>query len=277
MRHSEQHPQLAEVTNSQRATTYSNYLRVPELLSLQTPRDSGPEHDEMLFIVIHQTYELWFKTLLHEFARAGERLQAGASHDALATLGRIRTILKTLVSQVDILETMTPLQFGTFRDRLDAASGFQSAQFRELEIVLGRRDPAVLANFAERSPEHTALEAALDSPSIWQHAMKYLATRSHMVPTDVLDADPRRAYQPDVRVQDAVLHAYRTDGEVALVLERLVDIDEGLQEWRYRHVKMVERTIGHKSGTGGSSGAEYLASTLFRPVFPDLWLVRDRF
>ena len=277
MRHGEQHPQRADGNGSQRATTYSSYLRVPELLSLQTPRESGPEHDEMLFIVIHQTYELWFKTLLHEFARAGERLRAGASHDALATLGRIRTILKTLVSQVDILETMTPLQFGTFRDRLDAASGFQSAQFRELEIVLGRRDTAVLANFAERTPEHTALEAALNSPSIWQHAMEYLATRSHTVPADVLHADPRRAYQPDARVQDALLHAYRTDGEVALVLERLVDIDEGLQEWRYRHVKMVERTIGHKSGTGGSSGADYLAATLFRPVFPDLWLVRDRF
>ena len=277
MRHGEQHPQRADGNGSQRATTYSSYLRVPELLSLQTPRESGPEHDEMLFIVIHQTYELWFKTLLHEFARAGERLRAGASHDALATLGRIRTILKTLVSQVDILETMTPLQFGTFRDRLDAASGFQSAQFRELEIVLGRRDTAVLANFAERSPEHTALEAALNSPSIWQHTMEYLATRSHTVPADVLHADPRRAYQPDARVQDALLHAYRTDGEVALVLERLVDIDEGLQEWRYRHVKMVERTIGARHGTGGSSGRDYLASTLFRPVFPELWSARGRF
>ena len=277
MRNSESPSRRTESGGAQRATTDSAYLRVPELLALQTPRDSGPEHDEMLFIVIHQTYELWFKTLLHEFARAGERLQAGASHDALATLGRIRTILKTLVSQVDILETMTPLQFGTFRDRLDAASGFQSAQFRELEVVLGRRDPAVLASFAENSHEHATLQTALARPSIWQHAMAYLASRKHAIPPDVVSADPRHAYQPDSRVQDAVLQAYRADAEAALVLERLVDIDEGLQEWRYRHVKMVERTIGHKSGTGGSSGAEYLASTLFRPVFPDLWLVRDRF
>ena len=261
----------------QRATTYSSYLRVQELLSLQTPRDSGPEHDELLFIVIHQTYELWFKTLLHEFARAGERLQAGASHDALATLGRIRTILKTLVSQVDILETMTPLQFGTFRNRLDAASGFQSAQFRELEIVLGRRDSSLLSNFAENSAERARLETALSKSGIWHAALVYLAGRSHPVPSDVLSADVREHHQPDDRVQEAVLNAYRTDGEAALVLERLVDIDEGLQEWRYRHVKMVERTIGRKSGTGGSSGAEYLASTLFRPVFPDLWRVRDRF
>ena len=263
--------------NDSRATTYSSYLRVPELLSLQTPRDSGPEHDELLFIVIHQTYELWFKTLLHEFGRAGERLRAGASHDALATLGRVRTILKTLVSQVDILETMTPLQFGTFRDRLDAASGFQSAQFRELEIVLGRRDRELLSRFTAGSPERERLEAALRSPGVWRDALAYLAARSHAVPRSVLDGDAQEPYKSDSAVQDVVLHAYRNDAEAALVLERLVDIDEGLQEWRYRHVKMVERTIGRKVGTGGSSGADYLASTLFRPVFPDLWLVRDRF
>jgi tryptophan 2,3-dioxygenase len=280
MRNDEQGRQRNDAANAdgtRRATTYSTYLRVRELLDLQTPRETGPEHDELLFIVIHQTYELWFKTLLHEFARAGERLRSGASHDALATLGRIRTVLKTLVSQVDILETMTPLQFGTFRDRLDAASGFQSAQFRELEVVLGRRDPAVLASFAEGSPEHDGLQAALATPSIWHHAMAYLAGRSHAIPREVLAADAHDAYVPNAEVQRAVLHAYRTDGEAALVLERLVDIDEGLQEWRYRHVKMVERTIGHKSGTGGSSGAEYLASTLFRPVFPDLWQVRNHF
>jgi len=261
----------------QRAVNYSTYLRVPELLALQTPRNSGPEHDELLFIVIHQTYELWFKTLLHEFLRAGQRLRAGASHDALATLGRIRTILKTLVSQVDILETMTPLQFGTFRNRLDAASGFQSAQFRELEVVLGRRDHAVVASFESGSHERIRLEQRLTEPGIWDDALVYLAGRSHAIPSEVLSRDPREVYVPDDRVHDALLTAYRSDGEAALVLERLVDIDEGLQEWRYRHVKMVERTIGTKVGTGGSSGAEYLASTLFRPVFPDLWHVRNRF
>jgi tryptophan 2,3-dioxygenase len=263
--------------HQQRATTYSTYLRVPELLSLQTPRDSGPEHDELLFIVMHQTYELWFKTLLHEFARAGERLRASESHDALATLGRIRTILKTLVSQVDILETMTPLQFGTFRDRLDAASGFQSAQFREIEIVLGRRDRSVLTSFGEGSPERARLESCLEKPGIWHDALAYLAGRSHAVPQDALARNPSDGYESDERVQEVLLAVYRSDDEAALVLERLVDIDEGLQEWRYRHVKMVERTIGRKVGTGGSSGAEYLASTLFRPVFPALWTVRSQF
>lgn len=261
----------------QRAVSYASYLQIRELLSLQTPRESGPEHDELLFIVIHQTYELWFKTLLHELSYAGRSLHAGASHAALATLGRIRTILKTLVSQVDILETMTPLQFGTFRSRLDAASGFQSAQFRELEIVLGRRDRSILASFADDSVERARLESALTRPSLWRHALSYLSKRSHSVPDDVLQSSPLHAHEPDVRVQDMLLGAYRDDAEAAMVLEKLTDIDEGLQEWRYRHVKMVERTIGRKPGTGGSSGAEYLASTLFQPIFPDLWLVRSRF
>ncbi|MFZ9816630.1 MAG: tryptophan 2,3-dioxygenase [Ilumatobacteraceae bacterium] len=255
-------------THSQSATTYATYLQIPELLSLQQPRASGPEHDELLFIVIHQTYELWFKTLLHELSRAAELLQVGRSHDAVATLGRIRTIFKTLVSQVDILETMTPLQFGTFRDRLDAASGFQSAQFRELEIVLGRRDDAVLANFLPGSPEHDRLSGALTRPGLWHHTLTYLASRSNSSALEKADS---------AEVRDVVLNAYRNDPEAALVLERLVDIDEGLQEWRYRHVKMVERTIGRKHGTGGSSGAEYLMSTLFRPVFPELWNVRNDF
>lgn len=162
---------MRESDAERRATTYSSYLQIPELLALQHPRNSGPEHDELLFIVIHQTYELWFKTLLHEFTQAGGLLRAGASHDALATLGRIRTIFKTLVSQVDILETMTPLQFGTFRNLLDAASGFQSAQFRELEIVLGRRDSRVLASFASTSSEYQRLTLALSEPSIWQHTL----------------------------------------------------------------------------------------------------------
>ena len=173
--------------------------------------------------------------------------------------------------------TMTPLQFGTFRDRLDAASGFQSAQFREMEIVLGRRDRSILASFGAGSAERTRLEECLARPGIWDDVLAYLVDRSHVMPDDVLSRDPSLAYEPNERVQDVLLTVYRNDGEAALVLERLVDIDEGLQEWRYRHVKMVERTIGAKAGTGGSSGAAYLASTLLRPVFPDLWRVRNRF
>ena len=260
-----------------RSVTYSSYLRIPELLDLQSPREDDPEHDELLFIVIHQTYELWFKTLLHEFGRAGTMLRSGHTHPALASLTRIRTILKTLVSQVDILETMTPLQFGSFRGRLEAASGFQSAQFRELEMVLGRRDRRVLGSFPENSEDHQRLLDAMSRPSIWIDSLKYLSIRGHQVPRQVLNLDPSAAYAPSEGVQAILLDAYRNDPEAASVLERLVDIDEGVQEWRYRHVKMVERTIGHKLGTGGSSGADYLAATLFRPSFEELWAVRNRF
>lgn len=261
----------------QRSVTYSSYLRIPELLSLQSPRADDPEHDELLFIVIHQTYELWFKTLLHEFGRASAMLRSGQTHPALASLTRVRTIMKTLVSQVDILETMTPLQFESFRGRLEAASGFQSAQFRELEMVLGRRDKRMLANFPADSPEYESLIKTMSTPSVWHDALTYLSTRGHELPTNVMQADPAEQYVANEGVQAAVLLAYRTDPEAASVLERLVDIDEGVQEWRYRHVKMVERTIGHKAGTGGSSGAEYLASTLFKPSFEDLWAVRNQF
>ena len=256
---------------SDAATTYSTYLRVPELLEIQTPRSQ--EHDELLFIIIHQTYELWFKQLLHEFRHFNALLRRGELHQTLATGGRIRTIIKTLVSQVDILETMTPLQFNAFRSRLDAASGFQSAQFREVEGMLGRRD----RNFASHlTPEQQAdVEATTNSPAVWDHVLAHLAGRGHAVPVDVLQRNVTEPYSGDERVVQVLVQAYRNDPEAGLLLERLLDIDEGMQEWRYRHVKMVERTIGKKPGTGGSSAAAgYLLNTLFKPVFPDLWDAR---
>ncbi len=257
------------------ALSYSSYLLIPELLSLQQPQSDGPEHDEMLFIVIHQTYELWFKELLHEFRAAQRSLEAGDTHRSLSILGRIRTILKTCVAQVDILETMTPLQFNSFRSRLGQASGFQSAQFRELEAILGRRDPRAAAHLLPVDRERVA--RAMGERSIWDSALRYLASRGAQVPAQILERDPATAYQPNEAVQAALIAVHRGDPEASLVFERLVDIDEGLQEWRYRHVLMVERTIGHKTGTGGSSGADYLRSTLFTPAFADLWLIRGEF
>ena len=250
------------------ALTYSDYLRVSDLVELQLPRSD--EHDEMLFIIIHQTYELWFKQLLHEFAHLNSRLDAREVHQALATSGRIRTIIKTLVSQVDILETMTPLQFNAFRSRLDAASGFQSAQFREIEGVLGRRDRNFAAHLTKQ--QQASVERVTNSPALWDHVLGLLAARGHAIPADVVSRDVTQPYAGDERVVHALVDVYRSDAEASLLLERLLDIDEGLQEWRYRHVKMVERTIGRKPGTGGSDAAAgYLLKTLFRPVFPDLW------
>ena len=258
--------------NFDSALTYTSYLAVDELLKLQRPLSDGPEHDEMLFIIIHQTYELWFKQLIHEFLEAQRALEAGDTHRALAVLGRIRTIMKTCVSQVDILETMTPLQFLSFRNYLAASSGFQSAQFRKVEAILGRRDE----KFANHLPPETRDEISLllNQRSLWDSVLIYLVKRGALVPKEILNRKLNEQYLPNESVQKALIQIHREDPEAAMICERLVDIDEGLQEWRYRHVKMVERTIGSKSGTGGSSGVKYLASTLFNPVFPDLWEIR---
>jgi tryptophan 2,3-dioxygenase len=255
------------------ALTYSSYLALDEVLAAQRPRSD--EHDEMLFIVIHQVYELWFKQLLHETAHLQQRLEAGDTSHALSTLRRVLTILKVAVAQIDVLETMTPRQFLGFRDRLDAASGFQSAQFRELEAVLGRRDPRVLDHYPDGGGPRARIAAALARPSLFDSFLRYLATQRYDVPAAALDRDPSQPWAPTAAVQRVLLAAYRDDGEPAQVAERLVDVDEGMQEWRYRHVKMVERTIGTRAGTGGSAGTAYLRSTLSTPVFPDLWAIRS--
>lgn len=270
-----------------KAITYISYLKVDELLELQQPESDG-EHDEMLFIIIHQTYELWFKQMLHEIAELQKTLESGKSHRSLAILGRVRTIMKTCVGQLDILETMTPLQFNTFRGRLQSSSGFQSAQFREFEAVLGRRDQAgagaekhtgmgMAEHLIPGSPARDRVEAAMQRRSLWDSTLIYLESRGHKMPADVMNRDVSVGYTDHAGVQEVLLDVHRNDAESAMICEALVDLDEGLQEWRYRHVKMVERTIGHKMGSGGSSGVGYLSSTLFRPVFADLWAIRSRF
>ncbi len=267
--------------------SYISYLKVDELLTLQQPLSDGPEHDELLFITIHQVYELWFKQILHEVAAAQKSLTAGDTHRSLALLGRVRTIMKTCVSQLDILETMTPLQFNSFRARLTSASGFQSAQFRELEAVLGRRDHAgesadkgsgmgMAEHLIPGSEARARVEAAMLRPSLWDSALHYFNSRMAM-PESVLQRDVATSWEPNEEVQQVLIELHKSDPEASMVAESLVDFDEGLQEWRYRHVKMVERTIGRKMGSGGSSGAAYLASTLFNPVFPDLWAIRSQF
>lgn len=256
--------------------TYSDYLRLEELLSIQTPASGGEDHDEMLFIIIHQVYELWFKQVLHEAGLLQRSLEANDRPTSLATLKRILTIFKTLVSQVDVLETMTPVSFSTFRYRLDTASGFQSAQFRELEFVLGHRDPKVLDRMPEGSPELKRLQEHLQRPSVYGSFLKFLRLNGYPIPDEVLERDPLLPVPEDEQVREILIRIYHNDPSAREVCERLVDLDEGLQEWRYRHVKMVERTIGDKAGTGGSSGAAYLRGTLFTPLFADLWAVRSR-
>jgi tryptophan 2,3-dioxygenase len=252
------------------ALTYTSYLALEEVLNAQRPRSE--DHDEMLFIVIHQVYELWFKQLLHELGHLQRCLERGATAHSVRTLRRALTILKVVVAQIDVLETMTPRQFTSFRIRLEASSGFQSGQFRELEAVLGRRERRVLNNYPPDSEAHARITRAMSRPSIFDSFLTYLAEQGYEVPTD---RDPTLPVEPSEKVQRVLLDVYHDDSGPSTVAELLVDLDEGMQEWRYRHVKMVERTIGTKSGTGGSDGAAYLRSTLFQPVFPDLWAVRS--
>jgi tryptophan 2,3-dioxygenase len=258
--------------NESAAVTYGSYLQVDQLLELQKPRSD--EHDEILFIVIHQVYELWFREMLHELDRVMLLLREGNGAKAQHTLKRILTILKVLVAQVDILETMTPLEFLTFRNRLAAASGFQSDQFRQLEFVMGNKSRGAIERFGEGTRARKGLEARWSAPTLWDAFLLYLKTEGYPVPEQQLARDITAAVEPSPELQQILIDLYRKDSRNSELCERLVDLDEGMQEWRYRHVKMVERTIGMKPGTGGSAGAQYLRTTLAKPAFPDLWEIR---
>lgn len=238
--------------------TYASYLKIEELLTLQQLKSDPAEHDETLFIVVHQVYELWFKQILHEMSKLERSLIAGDTGGVLSIFKRILTVLKTLVGQVDVIETMTPIEFSSFRSRLESASGFQSLQFRMIEMKLGKRDPRVLEQYRSNAELFAKLELVSAAPSLFDHFVTFL--QAHAVDTHDLKA--------------ALIQVYRSQSPLSSVCERMVDLDEGFQEWRYRHVKMVERTIGFKRGTGGSAGADYLRTTLFQPFFPDLWAIR---
>jgi tryptophan 2,3-dioxygenase len=179
------------------------------------------------------------------------------------------------VAQLDVLETMTPTQFTRFRSELGTSSGFESAQFRQLEAVLGRRDPMMVAQYDEGSAERERIAAAMARPSLFDSFLRYLAGQGYDVPAEALDRDVTAPLQGSPAVQQVLKKVYDDDTDATAVCELLVDLDEGMQEWRYHHVKMVERTIGGRQGTGGSAGATYLRTTLANPTFPDLWAMRS--
>jgi tryptophan 2,3-dioxygenase len=258
------------------ALNYATYLKLPELLAQQQAQSSPAEHDEMLFIVIHQTYELWFKLMLHEFDKVKRDFSTGDLYGAIATWRRLRTVMKTLVAQVDILETMTPMSFMSFRDRLDTSSGFQSYQFREFEFVLGYKRAEVLKFFPPTMPGHQQIQQRLNERSVIDHFYEFLSTQGVSIPPELEKRDVTQPNTPNERVQEQLLHLYKKRPELAILFEEMVDFDEGQQEWRYRHVKLVERTIGSKTGTGGSPGVEFLKKSLFQPAFADLWAIRHR-
>jgi tryptophan 2,3-dioxygenase len=233
---------------------YGSYLQVPQLLSLQATLTA--EHDELLFIVVHQVYELWFKQLLAELEGARAAIDADDLDLARHHFRRIRSVESLLVAQVDVLETMTPQDFARFRSELFPASGFQSVQFREIEFLSGLKDPEYLARLDATDDERLRLARRLEEPSLWDAFVSLLGRRGNPSLEDVFRRSDLRA--------------------VFDLSEALLDHDEAFVLWRSRHVLMVERQIGSKPGTGGSTGATYLRSTLGKRFYPELWAVRGR-
>lgn len=256
--------------------TYESYLQLTRLLNNQQARSDPPEHDEMLFIIVHQTYELWFKLLLHELEKICRDFDDGDLFAAIHTWKRCRTVMKTLVAQIDIVETMTPMSFAGFRDRLQSASGFQSVQFREMEFILGYKRLELMAYAPAADPHTPILAERLQQPSLVDHFYLFLKRHGATVPAELLQRDVTLPTQPNEALQAEILRLYVETPELGILFELMTDFDEGLQEWRYRHIKLVQRTIGQKPGTGGSLGVKFLKENLFHPIFPDLWEIRHQ-
>src|SRR5512143_639171 len=240
------------------AVTYASYLRLDELLALQRPHEGELEHDETLFIIIHQVYELWFKEVLHELDHLTRLLRDNATPQALHTLKRILTVLKVLVAQIDILETMNPLGFLSFRDRLESGSGFQSFQFRELEFVLGLKQASAVERYPDGSRHRERVERRYNEPGLWDAFLVFLQHHGYTVPRALLERDLTRPIEPSPELQRVLVQVYRTDPGVMAVCEPLVDPDEPFMAWRHCHVERVERTLRTPQCTGGSAGADYL-------------------
>lgn len=245
------------------AMDYSEYLMLDQLLDLQRPRSDV--HDETLFIVVHQVHELWFKVVLSEADALGQALGGNDGAGALAAARKMTSIIDSLADQMELMSTMSPVAFASFRGELGTSSGFQSAQFRELEIVLGRRDGEVLRHHPEGSPARRRLEQRMEADSLRARFLGWLASNGHVV-----DAGD----DPGGPAARALLEIYRNRPREMEICEALVELDRSLQQWRYRHVKVVERFIGTGRGTGGSAGASFLRETLFKPAFPELWTMR---
>jgi tryptophan 2,3-dioxygenase len=257
--------------DDQQKLTYGGYLRIRELMALQQLESDPGQHDETLFIIIHQTYELWFKQILHEVDAVIRQLDADQVLGATRLLRRCIEIQRVLVGQIAVLETMTPIDFLSFRDHLMPASGFQSAQFREIEFVSGLKEPKFLSNYDAGSVEHDTLERRLAGRTLRDAYHDILRRRGFDVPEHPEGAD-------DALVA-AIVRLYRETAshyDLFLLSEALTEYDEMFSLWRIRHVQMVERVIGGRPGTGGSDGAAYLRGTVSRRFFPELWEMRTR-
>jgi tryptophan 2,3-dioxygenase len=257
--------------------TYAQYLALDELLAAQQPRSD--RHDELLFIVIHQTKELWLKEIIHEVKLARRLVVEGDLEPAYKALARVSRIQTIMTLSWDVLATMTPADYLSFRGELGTSSGFQSHQFRTLEYLLGLKDESFLRFHTERPEALAELTAALNGPSLYDQAIAQLVRHGLTVPDAVLNRDMSQPYAPSPDVEEAWLAVYRdtaTYWELYQLAEKLVDLDDALLTWRHKHVLTVERIIGGRPGTGGTEGVGYLARTLTRRCFPELWSLRTR-
>ena len=246
--------------------TYGTYLRVAELLEQQVPESDPAAHDELLFITIHQVYELWFQQLLHELTDARDRMLAGETYLPRVRLERCQSIQRVLINQVDVIDTMTPQDFLVFRTKLEPASGFQSSQFREIEFLSGLKDPSYLRRFRGLSDrERGRLQRRLDEPSLWDGFLRVLNDAGF----DTDDESDR------IAAYKTIAHDREGFGQLWDLAEALVDHDQAWSLWRARHVLMAERQIGTKPGTGGSAGGAYLRSRVELRFYPELWELRS--
>jgi tryptophan 2,3-dioxygenase len=256
---------------------YAGYLALDELLACQRPRSDPPHHDEMLFIVQHQTTELWFKLMLHELRAAVELVRRDDLEGSFKILARVKHIQTQLLSQWSVLETLTPTEYAQFRYVLGPASGFQSHQNRLIEMILGKRDARVVEAFRHAPAIQAELEAALHAPSLYDEFLRWLARRGVAVPQEVLERDVSQRYESHPGVTQAIVGIYEnpaTSWDAYEMAEKLVDVDETYSLWRYRHLKVVMRIIGMKRGTGGTAGAGYLRAMVDEVFFPELWEAR---
>jgi tryptophan 2,3-dioxygenase len=259
--------------------SYGDYLRLDLLLAAQQPQSRPPQHDELLFIVQHQTSELWLKLMVHELRSARDLLRTDDLAPALKRLARVKHIQHVLTDQWSVLATMTPSEYALIRPFLATSSGFQSAQYREVEFLLGNKNADMVKVFAHDPAAQAELMTLLEEPSLYDGFLAYLARRGYAVPSELLSRDWSLPYRLNAELVDTLAAVYASPEEhwgVYETCEELVDLEDNFQAWRFRHLQVVQRTIGHKIGTGGSSGVDFLRRALDLTFFPELYEVRTR-
>lgn len=257
---------------------YQDYIKVDELLRLQNELSQPKHHDELLFIIIHQSHELWFKLIIHELKRVSEHIEKELLYEALKSLDRVIVIFKSLVQQIDILHTLSPDEFLGYRDLLAPASGFQSYQYRTMEFLCGLKEEAYMEVHRNKPDVYALLQEQLHAPSIWDKTLQLLHQMGFAIPESVTKRNYAETYQSHPEVISAIKEIYLNRSKYTslhYLFEKLVELDATIQIWRMRHCKNAERVIGHKQGTGGSKGTEYLMAIVSKKLFPELWDVRN--